>query len=145
MERKDWTLLVIASAKGEPLSPVQLQKSLFLIGENVPGLKGAGFYEFEPYDYGPFCAEVYQDADRLALDGLVRIARDHTKPYREYFATPTGLSCAAELRSGMDEKVLAYLERVVAWAQSLSFVDLVRAVYKEHPHMRSKSVFRDSA
>ena len=32
MDRKDWTLLAIAAAKGEPLDPAQLQKSLFVLG-----------------------------------------------------------------------------------------------------------------
>ena len=35
LQKKDWTLLAIALADGQPLSPVQLQKSVFLFGKAV--------------------------------------------------------------------------------------------------------------
>ena len=37
LEGKDFLLLVVAAAEAEPLTPVQLQKALFLINEsNLP-------------------------------------------------------------------------------------------------------------
>ena len=44
---------------------------------------------------------------------------------------------AQRLRAALD-----YLDRVVPWVQSLSFDALVRAIYKEYPHMAQNSVFR---
>ena len=35
--RREWNLLVLCAASGKPLSPVQLQKSLFLIQKNLAG------------------------------------------------------------------------------------------------------------
>jgi len=33
LRRRDWTLLAVAAAGGAPLTPVQLQKTLSLLGE----------------------------------------------------------------------------------------------------------------
>jgi len=38
---------------------------------------------------------------------------------------------------------VAYLREVVPWAQSLSFNELVRAIYEAYPEPRANSVFRD--
>src|SRR5947209_2707195 len=70
MNRKDWTLLAICSANGNGLSPVQLQKALFLLSREMPNAVG-NFYHFTAYHYGPFDRAVYDDAERLAADGMV--------------------------------------------------------------------------
>ena len=50
LDRKDWALLAIANAgHGVSLSPVQLQKSLFLLGRELGSKVGANFYDFQPY------------------------------------------------------------------------------------------------
>jgi hypothetical protein len=140
MMRKDWTLLVIAAAAGQPVSPVQLQKALFLLGENLQ--LGAGFFHFTPYDYGPFDSAVYSEAESLDREGLVRI---ETPPfsYREYRATDDGRARADILRQQLPEGVASYLDQVVTWVRSRSFNDLVRAIYQAYPKMKANSVFRE--
>lgn len=142
MERKDWALLVIASARGEPVSPVQLQKALFLIGQGLSDelRKTKGFYNFEPYHYGPFCTDVYHDADELAMEGLVSIRRDAS--YRVYLATPLGLNRADTLRAVLDSAARDYLDRVVAWVRQKSFMGLIRSIYEAYPAMKARSVFQ---
>ena len=77
LQRKDWTLLAIALAGGLPLSPAQLQKAVFLFGEQMPkDVLPEDFYDFQPYNYGPFCRDVYTDAEELAAEGLVEISAD---------------------------------------------------------------------
>ena len=136
---REWTLLVIAEAYGESLSPVQLQKALFLIGEN---LTLEGFYRFDPYDYGPFCKTVYSDAISLASDGLVTINDPSPAGFKTYAATPTGIDRAARFRPALSPEDQEYLTRVVEWVRRLSFKDLVVAIYKAYPHMKENSVFR---
>jgi uncharacterized protein len=140
MTRKDWTLLVIAAAGGHSLSPVQLQKALFLLGENLQ--LGAGFFHFTPYDYGPFDSAVYSEAEGLEREGLVRI---ETPPYsyREYRATDEGRARAEALRPQLAEGVAGYVDQVVTWVRSRSFNDLVRAIYQAYPKMKANSVFRE--
>ena len=74
MTPEDWTLLAIAAAQSKPLQPVHLQESLFLLSENLTRsqLQVDQFYTFRAYDYGPFCSDVYVDAEALCGEGLVR-------------------------------------------------------------------------
>lgn len=141
MERKHWTLLAVAAAGGERVSPVQLQKVLFLLGREMPDAVRSGYYEFRPYNYGPFDSAVYADAQILADEGLININR----PYRwdEYSVTPKGVAVAQRLRDDASPGAVVYLEKVVHWALSLSFQDLVRAIYARYPDTRAKSIFED--
>ena len=142
---KDWTLLVIASAQGRPLSPVQLQKALFLLGRNLSTqqLHTSDFYEFRAYDYGPFNQQVYIDAQTLRDEGLIVIDPNAGVRYRDYGATPAGLEAARKLRQPLNSDVTAYLDKVVTWVGALSFTALVKAIYRDYPDMKANSVFRD--
>jgi uncharacterized protein YwgA len=113
MERKHWTLLALAAANGEPVTPVQLQKSLFVLGEEMPAEVAPGFYEFAPYDYGPFCAEVYSDAEKLAADGLVELLPSANGRWTNYRATDAGMVRADQIVSA-NPRAAAYLRDVVA-------------------------------
>jgi len=140
MNRRDWTLLAIAAADGEPLSPVQLQKALFLLGQMMPRqLDGGGFYDFRPYSYGPFDATVYQDAESLSAEGLVHI---EVGRWKQYAATSKGLGAADEVRRDANPDAVQYLSKVVAWVRSISFRELIKAIYARFPEYREKSVFR---
>ncbi len=140
MIKKDWTLLTIAAAEGSPLGPVQLQKCLFLLDRmKLATVDKDSFYEFAPYHYGPFSREIYRDADDLERSGLIMISRDGA--VRQYRASSHGLKRAEQLRGETDPSTVDYLGRVVEWARSLSFQDLVRAIYAEFPEYKQNSVF----
>ena len=47
IERKAWPLLVIYFSEGQAVTPVQLQKSLFVLGEMKPIVKGTDYYNME--------------------------------------------------------------------------------------------------
>lgn len=144
LQNKDWTLLAISAAQGESLTPVQLQKSLFLMGQNAPWAVGRSYYHFSPYNYGPFSQRVYTDAEVLARDGLVRIERRPGQSWVEYSATPVGLRKAAEIERQVPSSAAEYLRSVVAWAHGLTFGELVSAIYSAFPEQRVNSVFRSS-
>jgi hypothetical protein len=141
VERHDWTLLAISLAKGRGLSPVQLQKILFLLWKSVPSDIGTDFYTFEPYNYGPFDRTIYSDAEYLSMFGLVNISNTGSG-YSEYAVTPAGQTRAEMIRACAPPRALAYLEQAVQWAQSLSFSSLVRAIYNKYPEYRVNSVFQ---
>ena len=101
------------------------------------------FYDFRPYDYGPFDAEVYRDAERLRAEGSVIIDPTGGAAYRDYTATAAGIERASILRSELEPAVREYLDGVVVWVRSLSFNALVQAIYRDYPEMRVNSVFRD--
>ena len=146
MARKDWTLLAIAAAEGEVLSPVQLQKSLFLLSRNLPNLVGEDFYTFRPYNYGPFSIEIYHDAKTLASEGLVSIQEAPEQRWKKYRATPAGLERAVHLVRSEDvpEVAVRYLRTAVAWTRSLSFNELLRSIYAHFPEYKVHSVFQSA-
>jgi len=141
MERKNWTLLVINAAGFNGLSPVQLQKSLFLISKNLSSIVGSSFYNFEPYDYGPFDANVYADARLLVQEGLVRMNRVSGQNWVYYTITPEGAEAARRVESTISPEAAEYVHKVVAWVRQLSFVDLITAIYRAYPEYQVNSVF----
>ena len=145
MVPQDWSLLVIAAPSGKQLQPVQLQKALFLLGENLSAVQlcAKPFYEFAPYDYGPFSSQVYQDADALEVQGLVHIDRPPVTRYKLYSATEEGQKRAQELRALLHPGVVKYLDTVVEFTRRLSFNQLVSAIYQAFPAMKANSVFKD--
>jgi hypothetical protein len=141
MKRADWNLLAIAAAGGQPLSPVQLQKSLFLFQQAFLEELGGNGYNFVAYDYGPFAVAVYHDAEYHQAIGYVSITQT-PGGWSQYGATPAGLEKAREIATQAPHGPLQYLRQVVAWARGLTFQQLVRAVYEKHPEYRENSVFR---
>jgi len=146
MNRKDWTLMTIALAKGSPLSPIQLQKSLFILGEQCKKDIGGNFYKFIPYNYGPFNPDIYSDAESLVVEELVRIEKAPDKQWAEYSITTEGKTRASELKSKASEKTtraIKYLESVVRWVKTVTFGELIRTIYKFYPKFKKNSVFEE--
>ncbi|HEY2964532.1 MAG TPA: hypothetical protein VGJ37_19085 [Pyrinomonadaceae bacterium] len=142
MERRYWPLLVIDEAGPAGLSPVQLQKVLFLIGQNLPHEVGKAYYNFVPYNYGPFDQHVYSDADSLIHSDLVQSVQVAGRSWAYYTITPQGHSIAQFVRnSELSPKMSQYITTVVKWVQSLSFAQLLSAIYKAYPQYKAKSVF----
>lgn len=142
MQRQDWILLVLNAAEDDTLSPVQLQKTLFLIRKNFPRATGRRFYRFMPYNYGPFSASIYSDAEELAGAGLVEISYPKKGSYARYSITRAGTVEAENLKARLKVKPRKYVNDVVRWAESLSFTQLVRSIYDAYPEQRVNSVFR---
>lgn len=138
MKRTDLLLKIIVAADGEPVTPAQLQKVAFYLGMKF-GDKLPGYYEFKKYDYGPFCVDVYRDAEKLEREGKVTISIQPRGGWRQYSATVTGIR--ADLKDIPDE-VLTFIVEKVRWARELSFQELVRAVYRDFPAYRENSVFQ---
>ena len=142
MEKEKWLLLTIAAGGQEGLTPVQLQKSLFLLGESLSQKAlGKTFYKFEPYNYGPFNMTIYSDAECLGRQGLVEIQHEGRR-WPQYRATAAGVRCAHDVRRALSEKVRDHLDAVVKWTQSKSFSQLIRAIYEKFPQYRKYSVFQ---
>ena len=143
MGKEDILLLVVASAKDEPLTPVQLQKSLFLIDRECRDkIPVSSFYDFEPYHYGPFDAEVYQDADILAEKGMVLRFQSDKGAWMNTISTHSGRVRAEQLKKEIAPHIVQYIGNVVDWAQGLSFRELVASIYQAYPEYKVKSVFR---
>jgi hypothetical protein len=130
--RREWTLLVLGAAS-RPLSPVQLQKSLFLLGKWLPEEVGDDFFQFEPYRYGPFDKAVYTEVELLERDALA--TRDD--------GGDDGLTAAGRVAAStvsVSENARKVLSRIVAWVVSKNgLLPLCEAVYEAFPDMRARS------
>lgn len=138
MTRSDWTLLAIASVGDDTIDPVELQKSLFVLGEEEEEVVGSDFHNFLPYVYGPFTATVFLDASDLVKKELVTL--DAAGGIPRYRASPKGLE---ETRRLCEEEPRAaqYLSCVVEWAERLTFSELVSAVNLKYPDEHRDSIF----
>ena len=142
MERSDWILIAAGLTEGAPLTPVQLQKSLFLIRELVPTAhEEAEFYSFEPYNYGPFCAQIYSDAEQLGSEGLLTITFSPQRRWRQYGATSAGRERARQLAADLPQEEREYIGKLLEWVRGVSFSQLIRVIYARWPAYRANSIF----
>jgi hypothetical protein len=144
LSRDQVTLVVLSLADGADFTPVQIQKALFLASDKVPdAFERNSHYDFQPYDYGPFDARVYSDAQGLENRGLAQINQQPGSRWRTYAASPQGVAEGRRLAAQLTRQQRDVLGRIADLVRSLSFNDLVSAIYRAYPHMRERSVFRD--
>jgi hypothetical protein len=142
LSREEIALVMLALAEGRPFTPVQIQKALFLAADKVAdAFLPESHYDFQPYDYGPFDRDVYVDLENLEGIGCVKINRQSR--LRTYSATQDGLDEGRRSARQLSANQLAILERIVNLVRSLSFNELVSAIYKAYPPMRARSAFKD--
>jgi len=141
MLRRDWLLVALGSPEA-PLTPVQLQKSLFLLAKNRSTDVGTGFYKFAPYHYGPFCIDIYLDAENLEASGLVAISSNPQTQMKEYSLTDKGRLAAQTSENSLPKTGTQYLRKVITWASGLTFSQLVGKIYELYPEFRKQSVFQ---
>jgi uncharacterized protein len=142
LAKRDWLLLAVDAAKPKALTPIQLQKALFLIGQRMPEAGGAGFYKFVPHNFGPFSKQIYDDIEDLKNEGLVDEIAVSGQNWPEYRISVIGTERAQQVTKSIPPDALQYLEQLVNWVEAQSFKDLLQAVYKEYPTFAQKSVFQ---
>jgi uncharacterized protein len=141
MNRNEYVLLSLAVNDGRQLTPLQVQKQLFL-SEKLIGaeLSYTPRFDFQPYHYGPFDKAVYDALDSLSNVGHVEILNAGQK-HRRYALTEAGLHAAGLATANVDPAILKKLAKIAKFVTSLSFRDLVSVIYREYPEMRVNSVF----
>ena len=141
MQKNEYVLAVL-SAGGEKanFSPVQIQKLFFLLDREIPRLTGGPYFDFQPYDFGPFDKNVYDCLDQLELAGLA--SKIHNAPWRRYSLTPAGHEQGSVLLDTLPGEAVAFISQVGEWVRSLSFSQLVSAIYRQYPDMKANSIFR---
>jgi hypothetical protein len=142
MDRRDLVLAILAASDGRQYTPAQLQKAVFLVSRNMPQIvQGTGFH-FVPYDYGPFDADVYNEAAILHHSGEAIIAPSGTGRWNTYAATESGVTRGRALLRALTAPAQQYLTDVSAWVRAQSFSSLVKSIYDTYPEMRANSIFR---
>ena len=140
--KKDWVLFALALANGRPVSPVQIQKIIFLFDKLFhDAVLPDNFYEFVPDNYGPFCGDIYDDIRRLESEGSVAISKVPKGNYFQYAATSDGIELGLEFGSKLPEAIFNHARNIVRWVLAQSFRSLVTAIYARYPEYKAKSVF----
>jgi hypothetical protein len=139
--REDWLLMALAHRRGQPITPAQIQKAMFLMRMEAGRFVQPGFYEFIPYNYGPFDATIYHDLDALASRGLVSGGASPGRNWKTYAVTAEGMAAAERVVQMTDPAATRFLHDVVDWVCSLSFPGLVRSIYAKYPEFKANSVF----
>ena len=135
-------ILAAMAAGGQDATylPVQVQKLFFLIDREAPAAFNGPHFNFQPYDYGPFDKTVYECLDYLNAEGAVEVINNGR--YRTYRLTPTGYQTGFAVLGGVSAPARDYLQRISQWIRTLSFQQLVTAIYARFPDMKVNSVFR---
>jgi hypothetical protein len=142
MNRQELLLVVLAGAGGQPLTPVQIQKAMFLVTRNLPNLVTDGpSFNFVPYDYGPFDAAVYNEADALKNIGFAHITPSGRGLWKIYSVSAEGQARAHELSLQLSQEIKEYIRDVAVWVRGQSFSSLVKSIYEAYPEMRANSIF----
>ena len=132
--RKDILIAIVAAAGEKGLDPAQLHKSVFLVGEKFQGSLPENFYQFKPYDYGPLAVDVYQDIEACCNERSVNVRADADN--RLNYRVGEQKKCA------LPDPLLLGISRIVAWVTSMSFDELIRAIYYRYPEQQENSKFR---
>ncbi len=141
MNRDEILLATLAAADGD-FSPVQIQKTMFLLDKKVAHLTGGPHFNFRAYDYGPFDQSIYQSLTNLSISGLAAISGDPTTKQRRYGLTSEGQKTGTAILGGMEPALAKYITELTAWVRSVGFAELVSSIYQEFPDMKANSVFR---
>lgn len=142
MDRMSFVLAALAAAGADSsFSPVQVQKLFFLIDREASHLVDGPHFSFQPYDYGPFDREVYSQIEALCASDLAVIKNEGR--VRTYELSAVGYAQGQEVLHGLPENTREYLSAIALWVRSLSFQQLVSAIYKRHPDMKVNSVFQE--
>lgn len=141
MERRELMVAALAAAgENATFAPVQVQKLFFLLDREACHLVGGPHFDFKPYDYGPFDREVYEEFERLEAAGLV--TTDHSRRYRLYRLTPRGYAEGAQQLQSIPNPARTFFLSAANWIRSLNFQQLVAAIYKRYPDMKTNSIFK---
>lgn len=143
MTRQEWLLEVLNAADGGYLTPVQLQKILYILGRKFPDQAGPEYYHFIHYNYGPFSKQIYHDLESPKLGRFVKELSRPGQQWSEYAITREGTLHIQD--KNVPARIRKYVRQLVNWARSLSFDQLVKAVYKAYPETRENSIFQDQS
>ena len=143
LNKEQVVLAALATAAGEVFTPVQMQKLLFLLERRLWPVQRLGpFFDFAPYDYGPFDPDIYDVLETLQKKGLVEIIREPHLRWNKYKTTTEGASAGQSVLQSLSADARTYVQTLSDFVRRVSFAELVGAVYRAYPEMRVNSVFQ---
>lgn len=144
MNRDEFVLAAMAPAGTGAFSRVQIQKALFLLDQNIPELTTGPHFDFKPHFYGPFDPEVYREIESLEKLALVRSFKRPARSDPSYVLTARGLEQGESALRQLSQQAQDYIHEVAEFVRSVSFADLVSAIYRAYPEMAANSLMPES-
>lgn len=145
--RKRWMLALLHAVGGAVPGSTRLEKLMFILKNDLPTIEDK-FYEFKWYHYGPFSAEVLEDAKKLEKLGLLEIigevfaeSDDSVDDYRirwTYSLTVSGRRLASKIFEGMSLPERWRLEALRPF-NDLPLPKLLDYVYANYKGIQSSS------
>lgn len=121
------TVLSLLTQAGKPLSPTVFVKLVFLLRQETGLERGASFYDFVPYKFGPFSFTLYWELGALRKDGYVT-------PEEERVALcGRTLDLAREQASDLPASFRAAVSEVLDRYGRMNQRALVQDVYTRYP------------
>jgi hypothetical protein len=138
VEPRDAWLLVALDRS--PMDRIHLMKAMFLPwfrrGRQLPG-----YFDFKPYLYGPYSAQVYASLDRLQREGLIASEPAAIDRWADFRVTPEGQQHLRRTVSSLDPVLRGDIERSVDELSGLELGELLSRVYAEAPEFAVASVY----
>jgi hypothetical protein len=142
LNQEDLLLAGMSASKEAVYTPVQLQKLFFLIDKEIGNRIGGPYFNFIPYNYGPFDKHLYDYLKNLENQGKVQILISASSSLPKYKVTTKGFEEGERvLNEGIEQKLSGYIKLLNEYVLSLSFSDLLSAIYKKYPDMKKNSIF----
>lgn len=78
LKRQRVLLRLLQQAERKTVTRIELTKWCFLLREETPSCGGSAFYDFVPYQYGPFSFSIYQELEKLVAQSYIETPDDQT-------------------------------------------------------------------
>ena len=127
--------------ENESMDRIRIMKTLFLLDKQIDQ-RLSNFYQFTPYLYGPFSLEVYTDLDELRQEGHIQLELTLPLNWSRYRLTEKGISAVDKIYKEIPAPLKTKMREVKNLVTGLSFVELLRYVYKEYPEYAYSSVIK---
>ena len=122
MLNRQKTLLQLVRLAGGKIDHLVLTKWAFLLRQETESRGGESFYDFVPYQYGPFSFGLFQEAEKLVSFGYLKELGDSTWALGEISAPP------------MESRLQQDLVRISERFCKTSVDDLLDYVYEKYPY-----------
>jgi uncharacterized protein len=141
VKKRDVILAGLAPGGVASYTPVQIQKLLFLLDQEISAELGGPHFRFRAYHYGPFDRGIYDVLENLESSGEVQIDRNESLRIRTFRLTQKGVEAGLRVLNNVSPVAKDYIERVSLFVRNTSFSNLISAIYAAYPEMKKNSIF----
>lgn len=107
-----------------PVSHLEMVKWCFLLATEMPSKGGDSFYQFVPYQYGPFSFALFQEMNKLIEEGLIKL------PDKKSWSATGHYDCVDDLKS----QVRTDIFDIVKIFGNQKIDDVVEHIYTKYPY-----------